>query len=242
MKIQFETAFSSSYLCQPIYTMSGKLLAVELLCRFASSDSKLIMPTELVVNFLSQKQLRDYFVEQLHFAQQYAHWFEDNQIQLNISFEEKLADLVIADLSLRKAMVALPFVNLNINESFSALSSGRQNQRIADLKGHFSLWLDNLGAGGASMVPIFDGLFRGAKLDKHLFWQLVSNENYAVMMPSLLRNISRFCSYVVIDGIDTIEYLDKVISLEAQGVKGVLWQAVEADALDTLLPCPQEFT
>ncbi|STQ44206.1 Uncharacterised protein [Ewingella americana] len=57
MKIQFDTAFSSNYLCQPIYSNKGKLLAVELICRFASTDSKLIMPTELVLNLLNTQQL-----------------------------------------------------------------------------------------------------------------------------------------------------------------------------------------
>lgn len=241
MKIQFDTAFNSSYLCQPIYSNKGKLLAVELICRFASADSKLIMPTELVLNLLNTQQLSRFLSEQAAFARTHARWFETNQVILNISIEEKLANIIIDDVALRDEFKALPFIHFSLNESFPQLSDGKRNLKLAMLKSHFTLWLDGMGSGNANMAPVFDHIFSWVKLDRTLFWELYEGENFTIILPSLLRNLNRFCRNVVIDGLDSTEYFEALNKTEMQGMKGLLWPGVDPTALDHLLESPPQF-
>lgn len=242
MKIQFDTAFNSSYLCQPVYSLEGKLLAVELICRFSSTDSKLIMPTELVLNLLTTQQLIRFLEEQTAWVRVHRPWFEKHNVLLNISVDEKLTDLLIENVTLREAIKALSFVNISVSESFPQLSQGRKNERLVKLKKHFPLWLENFGSGNANMAAVFDGLFSFVKLDKGFFWQLFTSEHFALVLPSLLRNINRYCRHVIVDGVDSEEYLAALNITHVQGIKGLLWPAVESSQLDLLLIKPSQFT
>jgi EAL domain-containing protein (putative c-di-GMP-specific phosphodiesterase class I) len=241
MKIQFDTAFNSNYLCQPVYSIDGKLLAIELVCRFSSADSKLIMPTELVLNLLTQTQLQRFLNEQQIWANEHARWFCDNQVILNIGVEEKQVALLLEDETLRDAFKAHPFIHLNLSESFPQLSEGRKNPQLMALKQHFPLWLDNFGSGNVTMAPVFDHLFQWVKLDKNLFWQLFEGEHFAIVMPSLLRNVNRFCRNIVVDGLDSQAYFDALRKTDVQGMKGLLWPGVDPAELDNLLVRPGQF-
>jgi len=241
MKIQFDTAFNSSYLCQPVYTIEGKLLAVELVCRFSSADSKLVMPTELVLNLLTEQQLQHFLNEQQIWASEHAQWFSDNQVTLNIGVEEKQVALLLEDENLRNAFKAHAFIHLNLSESFPRLSEGRNNEQLVALKQHFSLWLENFGSGNITMAPIFDHLFQWVKLDKNLFWQLYDGEHFTIVMPSLIRNVNRFCRNIVVDGLDSQDYFDALRLADVQGVKGLLWPGVDPAQLDCLLKRPVQF-
>ncbi len=241
MKIQFDAAFNSSYLCQPIYSGKGKLLAVELICRFASTDSKLIMPTELVLNLLNTQQLSLFLAEQAAWALEHALWFESNHVTLNISIEEKLANIIIEDAEIRDGLKACSFLHLSINESFPQLSEGKRNSQLTALKNEFTLWLDGFGSGNANMAAVFDQVFSWVKLDRSLFQELYEGENFTIILPSLIRNINRFCRNIVIDGLDSAEYFDALNKSEVQGMKGQLWPGVEPRELDNLLRSPPQF-
>ena len=241
MKIQFDTAFNSSYLCQPVYTVEGKLLAVELICRFSSADNKLVMPTELVLNLLTPQQLLHFLNEQQIWASEHAHWFSDNQVILNISVEEKQVALLLEDENLRNAFSGHTFINFNLSESFPGLSQGRNNSQLVTIKRDFPLWLENFGSGNVTMAPIFDHLFQWVKLDKNLFWQLYEGEHFTIVMPSLIRNVNRFCRNIVVDGLDSQDYFEALRKANIQGMKGLLWPGVEPAMLDGLLVRPPEF-
>lgn len=241
MKIQFDAAFNSSYFCQPIYSGKGKLLAVELICRFASTDSKLIMPTELVLNLLNTQQLTHFLTEQSDWAREHALWFETNQVILNISIEDTLANIIIENTEVRDGLKASPFIHLSLSESFEQLSEGRRNARLMALKSDFTLWLDGFGSGNANMAAVFDHIFSWVKLDRGLFWELYEGENFTIVLPSLIRNVNRFCRNIVIDGLDNAEQFDALNKSEVQGMKGQLWPGVEPGELDHLLRSPPQF-
>jgi len=241
MKIQFDTAFSSSYLCQPVYTIEGKLLAVEIICRISSADSKQVKPTEQVLKHLTPQQLLRFLNEQQVWANQHAQWFNENQVILNISVEEKQVALLLGDESLREAFKVHPFIHLNLSESFPQLSLGRNNAQLVALKQDFTLWLGNFGSGNITMAPVFDHIFQWVKLDKNLFWQLYEGEHFTIVMPSLIRNVNRFCRNIVVDGLDSQEYFDALHKKDIQGVKGLLWPGVDSAELDSLLNQPAQF-
>lgn len=241
MKIQFDTVFNSVFLCQPIYSTKGKLVSVELICRFSSMGNKLTMPTELVLNLLNTRQLTEFLTEQITWAKAHCEWFFENLITLNINIEEKLADILSQNIILCEKVKALTFIKISINESFPQLAEGKHNVRLMMLKSHFTLWLEGMGAGHTNMASVFDKVFDGIKLDKTFLWQLYEGENFSILLPSLLHNLHRFCHNIVIDGVDTPEYFSVLHQHDIQGVKGLLWPGVDPKLLDTLLKVPEEF-
>ena len=60
-------------------------------------------------------------------------------------------------------------------------------------------------------------------------------------MPSLIRNVNRFCRNVVVDGLDNQDYFEALRRTEVQGLKGLLWPGVEPAELDRLLIRPAQF-
>lgn len=241
MKIQFDAVFNSRYLCQPIYSGEGKLLAVELVCRFVSIDNKLLMPTELVLNSLNTQQLTHFLTEQLFWVKEHACWFEENQVVLNIPIEQNLAKIIIENVQIRERLKAYSFIHLCIGESFPLISEGQRNSHLMILKSHFTLWLDDFGSGNANMAPVFDHIFSWVKLDRSFFWELFRGENYTIVLPLLIKNVNRFCRNIVIDGLDSMEYFDSLNKSEVQGMKGRLWPGVEDSALNSLLHKPPQF-
>ncbi|WP_411704967.1 EAL domain-containing protein [Edaphovirga cremea] len=241
MEIQLDTAFLSSFWCQPVYSRIGKLLAVELANRFNSEDGKLTMPIELVTKSLDLQQLTQMLDEQINYATTQQAWFLEHGILLNIFVDQSLAQLIISDVILRNKLAALSFIRLEVSESFPDISLGKRNPVLSELSKHFRLWLVNFGSGNAHLAPLFDHLFEYVKTDKNFFWQLVAGENYKIILPSLLRNINRFCQGVVIDGIDTKDYFSALNDQPFAGVQGMLWPGVDENALNCLLTSPLPF-
>ncbi len=61
MNIQSDVDFISQYVFLPIYAMTGRLLAVELLTRFTGSGDNLAMPTEIGLRLLTPEQRIELF-------------------------------------------------------------------------------------------------------------------------------------------------------------------------------------
>lgn len=241
MKIQRDTAFISTFAFQPIYTLQGKLLAVELIVRFNSEDHKLSAPTELVMKSLEREQVVALLAEQLAWAEQHADWFQRAGVSLNLNIGEPAARAIVQESVLRRHLMALPFIHLEIVESFPSLSSGKRNPVLAALRRDFTLWLDNFGSGSATLTPLFDGLFDYVKVDKTFFWQLVDGDHFTIVMPSLIRNVNRFCHGIIIEGADSRTYFNAFSELPLAGVQGQLWPGREGSQLDSLLIPPPEF-
>ncbi|PLR40531.1 diguanylate phosphodiesterase [Chimaeribacter coloradensis] len=241
MKIQRDTTFISSFFYQPVYTLQGALLAIELLVRFNSEDHKLSAPTELVLKSLERPQIVALLMEQLAWAEQHAAWFRRAGVPLNLNVGEACARAIVQEPLLRRHLKALPFIHLEIAESYPALSSGKRNPVLSALRRDFTLWLDSFGSGNATLTPLFDGLFDYVKVDKTFFWQLVDGEHFTIVMPSLIRNVNRFCHGIIIEGVDTPAYFNAFSELPLAGVQGQLWPSRDDSQLDTLLDVPPEF-
>ena len=91
------------------------------------------------------------------------------------------------------------------------------------------------------MVPVIAHLFPWEKRAHNLLWQLCEGEHFTIVMPSLIRNVNRFCRNIVVDGLDSQDYFDALRKVEIQGVKGLLWPGVEPAELDSLLVRPTQF-
>ncbi|HEJ8087855.1 EAL domain-containing protein [Serratia liquefaciens] len=241
MKIQFEADFISSYVFQPVYSMEGRLLAVEILNRFNSLDGDLAMPADIGINLLTAEQKIELFNEQLKLAAQNAAWFVENDVLLTLNIEETLVDLILADGQLCDRIRQWPFIAFEISEGFPNLSAGKNNPKILRLSELFSLWLDDFGSGQATLTALYDGLFDYVKIDKRFYWQLFTHQGYDVVIDSLLKNINLLCKGVIVGGIEKREYFNKLRHAGVFGLQGFLWPSVGVDNLAALRVTPDEF-
>ncbi|MFI8416470.1 EAL domain-containing protein [Serratia sp. NPDC078593] len=241
MKIQFEADFISRYVFQPIYSMDGRLLALEILSRFNSLDGDLVMPIEIGIHLLDPLQKIELFNEQLLLVEQYALWFVEHQVLLSIPIEEDVVDGILSDAVLRQRLRQLPFIVLGISEAFTQLSAGKNNKKISRLSEVFTLWLNNFGSGKATLNGLYDGLFDYVKIDKHFYWRLFAQQGHDVMFDSLLKNINLLCRGVIVTGIENRLYLNKLRYAGIYGLQGGIWPSINVDNLDVLCAVPDEF-
>ncbi len=241
MNIQFDADFISHYVFQPVYSMAGKLLAVELLTRFNSLDGDLAMPTEIGMTLLSPEQRIELFNEQMMLAEKHAAWFVECGVLLTINIEETIVDLIVGDPQVRQRLQQWEFIAFEISEGFPNLSAGKNNEKVRLLSENFTLWLDDFGSGKATLTALYDGLFDYVKIDKRFYWQLFTHQGYDVVIDSLLKNINLLCKGVIVCGIERREYFNKLINAGVLGLQGYLWPTISEDNLRSLRRISEAF-
>ncbi|CAM4193213.1 EAL domain-containing protein [Serratia silvae] len=241
MNIQSDVEFISQYVFLPIYSMTGRLLAVELLTRFTGSGDNLAMPTEIGLRLLSPEQRIELFNDQLTLAEEHASWFAASGVSLTINIEETVVDWLLGSEERRQRVQQLPFIVFEINESFPNLSAGKDNGKIRLLSAYFTLWLDGFGSGKSTLTALYDGLFDVVKIDKRFYWQLVTQQGYDLVIDSLLKNINQLCKGIIVCGIEKKEYFNKLSNTGVLGLQGFLWPAISVDNLRSLRRIADEF-
>ncbi|TQI80358.1 EAL domain-containing protein (putative c-di-GMP-specific phosphodiesterase class I) [Serratia fonticola] len=241
MNIQLDADFISQYVFQPVYTLAGKLLALELLTRFSSLNGDLAMPTEIGITLLSPEQRIELFNEQLVLVEKHASWFVEYGILLTINIEETIVDLIVSNPQIRQRLLQWEFITFEISESFPDLSAGKNNEQIRLLSEDFTLWLDDFGSGKATLTALYDGLFDYVKINKRFYWRLFTHQGYDVLIDSLLKNINLLCKGVIVCGIEQREYFNKLKNAGVLGLQGFLWPAVGVGNLHSLPMIAREF-
>lgn len=195
MKLNIEV--NCSYVCEPIHRQDGSLLAVELLSRFSAKSVDLPIDVENFINKLDVDGKTDLFHDQLRAVKAYKDWFITHNVLLSINIDFDLASVIVTDQSTRQMLDELPFLRLEIMETFSNLSDGMNNPLLRDLAERYPLWLDDLGSGGSTLNAVTANIFEYVKIDKHFFWQ--HNKH---TFPILINNIKKYCLGVIVVGVE----------------------------------------
>jgi EAL domain-containing protein (putative c-di-GMP-specific phosphodiesterase class I) len=161
--------YLSIYSFQPVYSMAGRLLALEMFSRFNSPNGNLAMPAGIGFNLLSEEQKIELFNEQLILAEHYADWFVEYDVLLTINIEETVVDFLLNDHFLRQRIQRLLFIVFAVGEISPNLSAGKNNEKLNRLSREFTLWLNNLGSGNSTLTALYDGLFDYVKIDKRFY-------------------------------------------------------------------------
>ncbi|RLM27061.1 diguanylate phosphodiesterase [Brenneria alni] len=235
MLIRLEVDYINDYVFWPIYSLEGKLLAVEMVNRFNSLSGNLSMPADIFFNMLTLSQQHELIKENINFIKNKADWFTHNHILLVLKANDEIVNFLMKAETIRNDINRLSFVHLEINELFPHLSQGKENAYLLNLSQSFNLWLDNFGSGKANLKPLHDGLINTVKIDPNLMEHLLSQSANTLIMEPLLRIIKNYYPGVMIiaKGIDTADYLSKARHLSIDAVQGNLWPAVHFDEIKT---------
>ncbi|MFL4556432.1 EAL domain-containing protein [Yersinia kristensenii] len=224
MKLNIEV--NCSYVCEPIYKQDGSLLAVELLSRFSAKSVDLPIDVENFINKLDINGKTDLFQDQLCAVRAYSEWFITHNVLLSINIDFDLASVIVTDESTRRMLDELPFLRLEIMETFSNLSDGMNNPLLRDLSERYPLWLDDLGSGGCTLNAVTANIFEYVKIDKHFFWQ--HNKH---TFPILINNIKKYCLGVIVVGVENEDEAEQLKGSNIDAMQGYLFNQLTLDEL-----------
>lgn len=224
MKLNIEV--NCSYVCEPIHKQDGSLLAVELLSRFSAKSVDLSMDVEQFIRELGVAGKTELFHDQLRAVKTYSEWFITNNVLLSINIDFDLASVIVSDDSTRRMMDEMPFLRLEIMETFSNLSDGMNNPLLRELAERYPLWLDDLGSGGSTLNAVTANIFEYVKIDKHFFWQ--HNKH---TFPILINNIKKYCLGVIVVGVENQDELTQLKGSNIDAMQGYLFNPLTLDEL-----------
>ncbi|MBS0054810.1 EAL domain-containing protein [Yersinia sp. Marseille-Q3913] len=216
MKLNIEV--NCSYVCEPIYKQDGSLLAVELLSRFSAKSVDLPIDIEQFIRDLSVDEKSELFQDQLRAVKTYSDWFIANNVLLSINIDFDLAGVIVSDDATSQMLDDMPFLRLEIMETFSNLSDGMNNPLLRELAERYPLWLDDLGSGGSTLNAVTANIFEYVKIDKHFFWQ--HNKH---TFPILINNIKKYCLGVIVVGVENQDESEQLKGTNIDAMQGYLF-------------------
>nr|WP_113866296.1 EAL domain-containing protein [Brenneria salicis]NMN91945.1 EAL domain-containing protein (putative c-di-GMP-specific phosphodiesterase class I) [Brenneria salicis ATCC 15712 = DSM 30166]RBP62834.1 EAL domain-containing protein (putative c-di-GMP-specific phosphodiesterase class I) [Brenneria salicis ATCC 15712 = DSM 30166]RLM30708.1 diguanylate phosphodiesterase [Brenneria salicis ATCC 15712 = DSM 30166] len=240
MIIHLEVDYVSDYVFWPVYSLDGRLIAVEMVSRFNDSSGDLSMPSDILFTLINKEQGYDLIHEYILFIEDKAGWFSDNRILLVLRTDYEIVDLFMQSAGFCDLLRRFDFVRLAINEDFPGLSQGKENAVLVRMSQTYNLWLDNFGGGKSNLKSLHDGLLSGVKMDPHFVEHLLSRSPNTLIMEALLRNIKSYYQgvMIIVKGINTACYFHNIKRLNIDAVQGELWPAVHFDELKKQIKLP----
>ncbi|CAK9885208.1 MAG: Anti-FlhC(2)FlhD(4) factor YdiV [Candidatus Erwinia impunctatus] len=158
-----------------------------------------------------------------------------------MSIDAQTADILAGNELLMSKFSELPYLELELDESFPGLSQGESNPQLAFLHQHFVLNLRNYGAGKASSKAVFDGLFSRIKIDKGFIQQTMMRNVSPSFINTVFYHIRPYCQQVILPGIDDMKMFRQAYHFDVDGLTGNLFTSVNETMLGKLTQLPEVF-
>mgnify|MGYP000977568508 CR=1 FL=1 len=238
MKIHLAADYSSNAAFYPIYTLTGKLNAVELISWFSDDGANVAIPADMLIPQLTFEQRISLLQNQITVVEKHHDFFSYHDLNVAINIDEIIAQAILESEFLLHKLGLLDCLELEINESFTGLSAGKDNPLLAALNDHFSLSLDNFGAGKATAKAVYDNLFNRIKLDKGFIQHNIKRSSFEPFINAILDNITPHCQQVIVQGIDDIQALAAIRQYPFGGIQSALFPVADELSLPDLLKPP----
>lgn len=230
MNSRLNIAVDCTFICEPVYQHNGKLLAVELLSRFTTDSFKMPIYTERFLHLLNAQMKSQLLYEQLSSVRNHHQWFIEKKLILSINIDFDMAQAVLYDEKVIALLDSMPFIRLEIMESFPNLSEGAKNPLLSKLAKRYSLWLDDFGSGNTNIAAAASGFFECIKIDKNFYWQWEGS----VTFNNLVMRLRDHCQNVVVEGVETHQQFSQLADMGVDAMQGYLFSAFPLDEVSQL--------
>lgn len=221
----------TEFIAEPIMSIDERLMGVELLTRFISSEGRSHHP-EYVISSWDLDRKRLFLYEQCGNIASKQEWLERNNLFCTLNIDHQMAFLIRHDYILRQTFESMPFVKLELSEHFPGLDNGLKSPLLKALsQGVNGLWLDDLGAGNANVVSLMEGYFEVVKVDRCFFNEQVQNPTFN----QLIASIKKHCDKIIIEGIENRDHMGLLREVGIWGLQGYLFESVPFKNVDSLL-------
>lgn len=242
MNIHLTADYRSETFFNPVYSFTGQLTAVELATQYVHDYAPVTLPQEILLPQLDEAQHLRLLQSQVTLLEQNQAFFERHQVMALLRIDDVMATTLLQSEFLLRKLRLLPFLALDISETFPQLALGKNNALLSDLSQSFRLALSQFGAGKSPATAVYDNLFTCLRLDKNFIHSLASRASFLPFIQAIVDNYKAHAEYIIISGIDDTTILDKVSTLPGVHLHGNLFPTVKADALSELIFPPKMLT
>ncbi|TCV01270.1 EAL domain-containing protein (putative c-di-GMP-specific phosphodiesterase class I) [Samsonia erythrinae] len=205
------------YTFQPIYRTSGKLMAIELLTSVFSPTlpQQFISPEKYFANIDVETRLL-IIIEQLQLLSHWHYRFTRDELFASINIDGMTLLALQNNLEAKRLIASMPWIRFEMVEN----QGGLPKEILATLPETKKLWLDDFGCGMANFSSLMLAQYDCIKMARELFVFLQQSDEGRAVFPALIVFLSRFCNYVVIEGIETQEEWSIVQASHAFAAQG----------------------
>lgn len=205
------------YRFQPIYQVTGRLLAIELLTAIThpSAPEETLSP-EAYFAGLEIAQRLHVVQEQLELLTQWAPFFEQNAVVASVNIDGPSLLSIQHHSAIRSLIVRLPWVRFELTEHHVL----PQEEMIAQMPELGPLWLDDFGSGMANFSALTELRYDYIKLSRELFILLRNSDEGRSLFSMLLALINRYCNGVIVEGVETDDEWQQVRCSPAIAAQG----------------------
>lgn len=205
------------YTFQPIYQVSGRLLAIELLTAVThpSAPEKKLSP-EAYFDALTIAQRLEVVQDQLALLVQWSHFFNQRQLVASVNIDGPTLLAIQYNQPIRDLIAQLPWVRFELTEHHAL----PQEEMVAKMPELGPLWLDDFGSGMANFSALTELRYDYIKLSRELFMLLRASDEGRSLFSMLLALINRYCNGVIVEGVETEEEWRQVCRSPAMAAQG----------------------
>ena len=242
MKLHLTADYRSETFFNPVYLFTGQLTAVELATQYVHDNAPVTLPQDLFLPQLDEAQHLRLLQSQIALLEQHQAFFEQHQVMALMRIDEVMAATILASEFLLRKLLLLPFLVLDVSETFPQLAQGKNNPLLNALSQNFRLSLSRFGAGKSPATAVYDNLFTCLRLDKEFIHSIAARASFLPFIQAILDNYKSHADHIFISGIDDLAMLNKVAALPDVYLHGNLFPTVKADALCELVFPPNMLT
>lgn len=213
-------SYNHEYICEPIYTISGRLVAIEILTSFTTLNGAKVSYKDVKPKLTPEYRWTN-FARQLYYIKRNEAWFHYNNIKASLNIDECTAIHLINSKNTLHMVCSLPFINLEVHEDFPSQENHGQNI-ISELHKWIPIWLDDVGSGSTNNFDLLKkGYFNAAKIDKDFFWRNYNSKTK--LLDKVIIALSKHTDQVVIEGIETLAHINSLLPYPHCWLQGYLF-------------------
>ena len=232
LKLNFQV--SCEFRCEPIYSIEGKLYAVEVLTMFTGGFSGGKLEPQHFISLLDAKSKHTLLSSQLQAISRKASFFRTYNILCSLNVDQSMAIMILEDSEISDIIKENEYIRLEISERFPRIDKVNGNIILNELSRTYKLWLDDYGVDFSNINTLKNSQFESVKIDKKYFWE----NGASVMWPRTINDIRKYCSKIIVEGVETASQFRNLTHSGVYGVQGFLFPAVLLTKIENLLPAP----
>ncbi|MCP1206416.1 cyclic-guanylate-specific phosphodiesterase [Pantoea sp. B550] len=205
------------YRFQPIYRVTGRLLAIELLTAvYHPMAPERNLSPEAWFAGLDIAQRLNVVYEQLELLAEWTAFFEHNDVVASVNIDGPSLLAIQHRPAIRRLIASLPWIRFELTEH-QALP---QEEKVAKIPELGPLWLDDFGSGMANFSALTELKYDYIKLSRDLFTMLGTTNEGRSLFSMLLALINRYCNGVIVEGVETEAQWQQVKASPAIAAQG----------------------
>ncbi|WP_034945162.1 cyclic-guanylate-specific phosphodiesterase [Erwinia oleae] len=214
---QFWQQCQRTYMFQPIYRVTGNLMAIELLTAvFHPAAPGQRLSPEIYFSALGISQRLHIIREQLELLARWEEKLSSGQLVASVNIDGPTLLAIQHDPAVRRLIARSPWLRFELVEH-QMLPQEEIVKKMPELG---PLWLDDFGAGLANFSALTELKYDYIKLARELFILLRNTDEGRNMFNMLLALIGRYCNGVVVEGVETIDEWTQVQNSPAFAAQG----------------------